>query len=118
MQKSRFSNYNDGMVFLYRRKDENISSFKQNKNIKSVNDLNLIVKLAFEESVKRERDLEFAEKQGFSLSVKVKTRLYPDVDNDCVAVIDGCLYSISYSDKDRHKNEMWLYLERIGQIAT
>ena len=81
-----------------------------------MDDMEFVVKLAFEEAAKREQDLEFAEQNGFSLSLKVKTRLFKAADNKCKAVIDGYLYDVSYIDKTR--TEMWLYLEGVRPIDS
>ena len=105
---NKFSRYNDGVVYIYRVKEKE-EDFSSNVSMSSINDLDFIVKLDYEEASKRERDLEFAEQHGFSLSLKIKTRLYNHVDNKCKAIINNYLYDISHLDKS--KNEMWLYLE-------
>ena len=74
------------------------------------------VKLDYEESSKREQDMDFAEQNGFSLSLKIRTRYMPLVDNKCKAVIDGYLYDVSYVDKNRV--EQWLYLEGVKQLDS
>lgn len=111
--QSKFSRYNDGVVSIYREKEKR-SNFAAKENVSALDDMDFIVKLDFEESSKREQDLEFAEQNGFSLSLKVRTRLMKDVDNKCKAVIDGYLYDVSYVDKSR--TEMWLYLEGVRQL--
>lgn len=115
MQKNNFSRYNDGIVCLYREKERR-TDFSAKRNVSTVDDMDFIVKLAFEESAKREQDMEFAEQQGFSLTMKVKTRLFKDVDNKCKAVIDGFLYDVSYIDKTR--SEMFLFLEGVKSLDT
>ena len=115
MQKrAKFSKYNDGVVKIYREKERR-SDFSAKRNVLTLEDMDFIVKLDFEESAKREQDLEFAEQQDFSLSLKIKTRFVNDVDNKCKAVIDGYLYDVSYMDKNR--TEMWLYLEQIRKVG-
>lgn len=115
MKKSRFSRYNDGMVSIYREKSRQ-TDFSAKRNVDVLEDMDFVVKLAFEEMSKREQDLEFAEQMGFSLSLKVKTRLVPGVDNKCKAVIDGYLYDISYVDKTRE--DIYLYLEGVKHIDS
>ena len=56
----------------------------------------------------------FAEQSGFSLSLKIKTRLLKSIDNKCKAVIDGYLYDVKYIDKTR--TEMYLYMEEVRKI--
>lgn len=108
MNKNKFSRYNDGVVSIYREKPRP-TSFGAKKNVSDIGDLEFIVKLDYEEAARREQDLEFAEQVGFSLSLKVKTRLFRAVDNQCKAIIDGYLYAVKEVDKDREN--MWLFLE-------
>lgn len=115
MNKVKFSKYNDGIVSIYREKPRR-TDFGAKQNVSALDDMDFIVKLAFEESSRREQDLDFAEQMGFSLSLKVRTRYVEGVDNKCKAVIDGYLYDVSYMDKDRR--EMWLYLEGVRKIDT
>jgi hypothetical protein len=77
--------------------------------------MDFVVKLDYEESAKREQDLEFAEQHDFTLSMKVRTRFVEPVDSKCKAVIDRALYDVSYIDKTR--TEMWLFLEFIRKIG-
>ena len=115
MQKSKFSKYNDGVVRIYREKERR-TSFNAKQNVSTLDNMDFIVKLAFEESAKREQDLEFAEQNGFSLTMKIKTRFVKNVDNKCKAVIDGYLYDVSYIDKTR--TDMWLYMEGVKPIDS
>lgn len=115
MVKSVFSRYNDGVVKIYRPQDR-LTDFSAKRNVSAEADMDFIVKLDFEEAAKREQDLEFAEQNDFTLSLKVKTRLFKAVDNKCKAVIDGYLYDISYVDKTR--TDMWLYLEGVKSLDS
>ena len=111
--ENKFSRYNDGVVSIYREKERQ-TDFNASLNVAALDDMEFVAKLAFEESAKREQDIEFAQQHDFTLSLKVRTRLLKCVDNKCKAVIDGYLYDISYIDKNR--SEMWLYLEGVRQI--
>lgn len=113
MNKRKFNRYNDGVISIYREKPRR-TDFGAKLNVSTVDDMDFIVKLDYEESSRREEDNSFAEQQGFSLSFKVRTRLFPTVDNKCKAIINGYLYDVKYVDKDRL--EMWLYLEQIKAI--
>ena len=115
MQKTKFSRYNDGVVFIYREKVKK-SNFSAKENVSALDDMDFIAKLDFELSSKREQDLAFAEQNGFSLSLKIRTRLLAATDNKCKAVINGYLYDVSYVDKNRV--EMWLYLEGIKELSA
>ena len=111
----KFSRYNDGVVTIYREKGKQ-SNFAAKENVSILDDMEYIAKLDFEESSKREQDLEFANQNGFSLSLKIRTRYLKSVDNKCKAVINGYLYDVSYIDKSRV--EMWLYLEGVKRIDS
>lgn len=113
MARKKLRTYNDGFVHIYREK-ERMTDFSAKRNVDTANDMDFVVKLAFEESSKREQDIEFADQHDFSLNMKVRTRLRSNVDNKCKAVIDGYLYDVSYVDKNRE--EMWLYLEGIKRL--
>ncbi len=115
MQKRKFSTYNDGVVFVYREKERR-NDFNAKKNVSLLDDMTFICKLDFAEASKREQDLQFADQQGFSLSMKIKTRLVKEVDNKCKAVIDGYLYDVSYIDKTR--TEMFLYMEGVKPLDS
>lgn len=115
MPKRKLSTYNDGVVRIYREKPKT-TDFNAKRNVKAAEDMDLIVRLDYEEASRREEDMEFAERSGFSLTLKVKTRTVPGVDNKCKAVIDGYLYDIRYIDKSR--TEMWLYMEGVRRLAT
>ena len=115
MNKRKFSRYNDGVVHIYREKPRR-TDFGAKLNVSTLDDMEFIVKLDYEESSKREQDIEFAEQNGFSLSLKIRTRLFKKVDNKCKAVIDGYLYDVKEADKERE--EMWLFLEGVRELAT
>ena len=81
----------------------------------SQDDMTLISKLSFAVQSKRQQDMEFAEQQGFSLALKIKTRFIKGVDNKCKAVIDNYLYDVSYVDATR--TELYFYLQGVGELA-
>lgn len=114
VSKSKFPRYNDGVASIYREKEKR-SNFAAKENVSVLDDMDFIAKLDFELSSKREQDLEFANQNGFSLSLKIRTRNLRTVDNKCKAVVDGYLYDVSYVDKSR--DEMWLFLEGIRKIS-
>lgn len=115
MQKQKFNRYNDGVVSIYREKEKK-SNFGAKENTSDLDDLEFVVKLDFGESSKREQDLEFANQNDFSLSLKIHTRYQQSVDNKCKAVIGGYLYDIKYVDKTR--TEMYLYMEGVKPLAV
>lgn len=115
MKKSKFSRYNDGMVAICREKNRQ-TDFSAKRNVNTLEDMEFVVKLAFEEMSKREQDMTFAEQNDFTLNMKIKTRVLSNVDNKCKAVIDGYLYDVAYVDKTRE--EMYLYLEGVKKIDS
>lgn len=114
MQKTEFRRYNDGVVHIYREKERK-TDFNAKKNVDTLENMDYIGKLAYEESAKREQDLDFAEQNGFSLTMKIRTRNVKGVDNKCKAIIEDYLYDVSYIDKTR--TEMFLFLEGVKPIA-
>lgn len=108
-----FSKYNDGMVHIYREKKRH-NDFSAKHNVTTTNDMDFIVKLAYEECSKREQDLTFAEQNDFTLSLKIKTRYVKNVDNKCKAVINDYLYDISHIDNS--KTEIFIYLQGVRQL--
>ena len=114
MQKrTEFARYNDGVVHIYRDTDRR-SNFGAKLNVSTIDDLQFIAKLTYAEQSKRQQDVEFAQQQGFSLELKIKTRFIKGVDNKCKAVIGDMLYDISYIDTTR--TEMYLYLHEIDKL--
>ncbi len=108
--RPKFSSYNDGVVSIYREKDRR-SNFGAKQNVKVLDDLQFIAKLAFSQLSKRQEDVEFAEQQSFTLSLKIKTRFIKGVDNKCKAVIGNMMYDISYIDTT--KTEQFLYMQEV-----
>ena len=115
MSNQKFSRYNDGVVAVYREKSKK-TNFSAKQNVSAFDDMDFVVKLAFEESSRREQDINFAEQMGFALTLKVRTRYFDGVDNKCKAVINNYLYDVSYVDKTR--TEMWLYLEGVRKLDS
>lgn len=113
--KPRFLLYNDGIVSIYREKDKR-SNFSAKINAVTLNDLELVGKLAYSETSKRQQDVEFAQQQGFNLSLKIRTRYIKGVDNKCKAIIDGFLYDVSYLDATR--TELYLYLQGVDYVTN
>ena len=117
MSKSKFSRYNDGVVSVYREKRKE-SSFAAKENVAVLNDLEFVAKLDYEVSSKREQDLEFANQNNFSLTMKIRTRYLPTMDkkNRYKVVIDGYLYDVAYADVSR--TEVWWFLEGIKAVSA
>lgn len=109
----KLSTFNDGVLTVYRDKGRK-TDFGAKKNAASLDDLEKIVSLAFQEASKRAQDIEFAEQAGFQLSMKVKTRWRPEVKSKMKAVIGQSLYEIRYTDKAGL--EMYMMLEYAREL--
>lgn len=102
--------YNDGIAKFYEKKDSC-------KNVKSLDDLNYLGFLYFEERSKRQEDVEFAEQQGNQLTLKISTPDDGNMDNHRNVVIGNVIYSIINIDRDKEKRELYFYLEEVRKIA-
>lgn len=112
--KKKLEIYNDGIMYLYRRKEENLTV---NRNVTSLEELELIIRLAYSETSRRQQDMDFAEQNSFSLSEKVKTprpSIDKGIDSQCFAVIGNTLYGVRYVDTT--KREMYFYLEKVREL--
>lgn len=112
-QRPKFARYNDGVVSIYREKDRR-SNFGAPMNVKTLDDMQFIAKLTYAQQSKRQEDMEFAEQQSFTLSLKIKTRYINGIDNKCKAVIGNTLYDIQYIDTT--KTEQYLYMQEVGAL--
>ena len=113
MRPNNFARLNDGVAYVYREKPRR-TDFSAKKNVRELDDLDFVCKLAFEEMSKRQQDQEFANQNGFSLSMKIRTRFVANVDSKCKVVINGFLYDIA--DIDKTRTELYLYLEEVREI--
>lgn len=115
MMNRKMNHYLDGFVSVYRPND-NRSNFGAKKNIKALSDMELLYKLAYQQTSKRLQDIDFAESSGHDLSLKIKTRLVSGINNSDKLVLNNVLYDIIYVDEDRFNRELYLYLEEVGPI--
>lgn len=112
---TEFAKYNDGVVLIFKEKVQR-STFGAKENTKTIDGLEYIGKLNYEELSKRQEDQEFAERNGFSLNMKIRTRFVKDVKTHHKAIIDTTLYDIQAIDKT--KTEMFLYMEEERSLDT
>ena len=101
--------YNDGVLKLYEDVSKR-SSFGAKENEAK---LQYVCKLNYAEMSQRQKDLEFAEQQGFSLSLKVKT---PNCNlikrrKKFKAFLEDGIYDVSYYDVTAEN--IFFYLEYI-----
>lgn len=112
MKNKKIPTYLDGFALVYRPKvEENKSYFGAKVNIKKIDEMETLFKLAYSQCSKRLQDMEFVESSGRELTLKIKTRLVQGIKNTDKVVIDGTLYDIIYIDEDRINRELYLYLE-------
>ena len=109
------SNFNDGYIRVCKEIPQK-TDFGAKKNIKTKDNLEFIVKLAYEECSKRQQDLEFAESSSRTLNLKVKTRYYKNIENNYKVIIENTLYDIIYIDEDRKNRELYFYLEEVVNL--
>lgn len=110
-----FPKFNDGVALVYREKERS-TDFNAKVNAKALDDLNFVCKLDYEQMTKREQDLEFANQNNHSLSMKIRTRYVSFIDNRCKVLIDRTLYDVY--DIDKTRTELYLYLEEARKIVT
>lgn len=112
--KTKIQTYNDGYIHVCQKQTDGDFAAR---NPKKKDDLKMILKLAYKETSRRDRDLEYAESVGRSLSIKLKTRIHPSVKNTHMVLIGNVLYSIINLDYDKGKGEMYFYLEEAKRFA-
>lgn len=116
MIKRRFTPFNDGYLFVV-EVNKAPSDFGAKKNAETATDLTKVVKLAYQTMSARDDDLDFAERQGRTLSMKVRTRAVPCTMKKTHSVVIGNkLFSIVKLDIDREKGEMYFYLEEEREV--
>lgn len=108
--KNKIPKFNDGFVRICKPKQAQ-GSFNAVKNVNKQSELDFVVKLAFEEMSKRDQDIEFASSLDRTLSMKIKTRLFLNIDSTHKALIENVLYSILKIDFDKSQKLTFLYLE-------
>lgn len=111
----QFPRFNDGVAKIYKERERN-TSFSAKVTAKELGDLEFVCKLNYEQMSKREQDQQFANQEGHSLSMKIRTRYVPVVNNKYKVIIDNTLYDIY--DIDKTRTELYLYLEEARKIAT
>lgn len=108
MQKRKKNSYTDGVMRLYRKLTE--------KNVRGMEDLEYLSKLAFDEKSIRQEDIEFAMQQDKKISLKLVTPDDGNMDTSRCAVIDKSIYGIIHIDRDKKTRELYFYLQEIRKI--
>ncbi len=113
--KGKFPTFNDGMLRICIEKKQE-TDFGAPRNARKTEDFEYVMKLGFKEMSKRDEDLNFAESEDRTLSMKVKTRLRYQVKKTHMVLIEGMLYSIIHIDYDKAEEVMYLYLEEVRKV--
>lgn len=104
--------YNDGVAIVFEDITERISfgALRNEGNLKR------ICKLNYGEMTQRQKDLEFAQQNDFSLSLKVKTPFCSLIERNkkYKVLIKNSLYDVSYYDVT--KTKLFFYLEYIREV--
>lgn len=114
MKKKKTRNLNDGYIGIYSVKHRE-SGFAA-VSPKSMDDLEFVNDLAYEELYKRIEDYEMASASGHELSLKVKTLLCEDLKKEYKVVKDGTMYNILKIDYAKADGVMYLYLEEAWNV--
>lgn len=108
-------NYNDGVVYFYKRKNIT-NSFKAQKNVSTIEDLEYVSKFFFKEETQRQQDVVFAGAMDKKLSLKISIPYCNSIESEYVAIIDNYLYSIFHADPDKGKFKTYVYLEGMRKV--
>lgn len=108
MKKKKRHNYTDGVIRFYIKKVE--------RNVRGMEDLECVSKLAYSEKSLRQADMEFAAQLDKRLTVKVVTPDDGVMDTERLAVMGGVLYAIIHIDRDRAAGELYFYLQEVRRI--
>lgn len=106
--------YPDGVVQIVEEK-ENQTSFGAKKNPTTRDDLKKIVSLFYAIENIREKDFEYAEQLGSTLTLKLRCPLAPGITSTQKALIGKMLYDISHTDSTTR--EIFIYLSGGRKIA-
>ncbi len=109
MAKKKLRSFSDGIAKFYKKKSAE-------RNVKSLDDLEYLGFLFYEEDSKRQQDVEFAQQLGSTLSMKIITPDYGCMDSTRLAVIDGVAYAIIYIDRAKEQSELYFYLEEVRKL--
>lgn len=108
MAKRQVRKYNDGVVKFYRKLTD--------KNVKSMDDLEYLGKLRFEERSIRNSDVEYALQHDKKLSLKISTPDDGNMDTTRIAIVENIVYAIIHIDRDREKKELYFYLQEVRTL--
>lgn len=113
---SKVKTYNDGIATICRPKEKE-RDFRAKVNPTSIKDLETKGKLMFSILSARIEDMEYAERIGKKLTLKIKSPNHPGLKKQDNLLIDDVLYDIYHMDMSKDKTELYLYCEEVRKFA-
>lgn len=113
---AKVKTYNDGVATICRPKEKE-RDFRAKVNPTSIKDLETKGKLMFSILSARIEDMEYAERIGKKLTLKIKAPNHPGLKKQDNLLIEDVLYDIYYMDMSKDKTELYLYCEEVRKLA-
>ena len=107
----RIPAYRDGYVRFIQPLSSNVSSFGAPRNVRSEDDAELVVELAYDRMTHRQRDMEFAYSIDRTLDLKLRCPYHENVTSKLQAIIGESLYDVYEVDPDINNMQMYVYLQ-------
>ena len=108
-KRNHLPSYPDGVVRFYLEKDDNHTTFGAKENAVKLSDLDFVNCVVYSIESIRDRDIQFAEQQGKTLTLKIRCPFCPGLTTECKALIGDLLYDVAYYDPNHQ--EVFVYLE-------
>lgn len=113
---AKVKTYNDGVATICKPKEIE-RDFRAKVNPTSMKDMEIKGKLMFSISSARIEDMEYAERVGKKLTLKIKAPNHPGLKKQDNLLIENVLYDIYHIDISRDKMEIYLYCEEVRKFA-
>lgn len=113
---AKVKTYNDGIATICRPKEKE-RDFRAKVNPTSIKDMEIKGKIMFSISSARIEDMEYAERIGKKLTMKIKAPNHPGLKKQDNLLIENILYDIYHIDKSKDKTELYIYCEEVRKLA-
>lgn len=113
---AKVKTYNDGVATICRPKEKE-RDFRAKVNPTSIKDLEIKGKIMFSILSARIEDMEYAERIGKKLTLKIKAPNHPGLKKQDNLLIEDVLYDIYHMDMSKDKMEIYLYCEEVRKFA-
>lgn len=113
---AKVKTYNDGIATICRPKEKE-RDFRAKVNPTSIKDLEIKGKIMFSILSARIEDMEYAERIGKKLTLKIKAPNHPGLKKQDNLLIEDVLYDIYHMDMSKDKMEIYLYCEEVRKFA-